>query len=126
MCEKAKVSIIVPVYNSERFIKKCIDSVLNQTYKNIELILVDDCSPDNSPMLCDEYAKEDQRVRVIHQKNSGAGVARKTGLNESNGEYVMFVDSDDWVELDMIEQCLKGSCARKLRLRYVWICSRIS
>lgn len=105
--EKILVSVIVPVYRTEKYLSKCMDSLLQQTHFEIEIILVDDGSPDNSPMLCNAYANEDQRVRVIHQKNSGACMSRQTGLNESNGEYVLFVDSDDWIELDMIEQCLK-------------------
>ena len=98
-----KVSIIVPVYKSENFIRKLIDSVLNQTYKNIELILVDDESPDSSGKICDEYAKQDNRIVVIHQKNAGCCGARNTGLKAVTGEYLMFADGDDWLETDCVE-----------------------
>lgn len=98
-----KVSIIVPVYKSEKYIKKLIDSVLNQTYKNIELILVDDESPDLSGQICDEYAQKDNRIIVIHQKNAGCCGARNTGLNAVTGEYLMLADGDDWMEPDCVE-----------------------
>lgn len=98
-----KVSIIVPVYKSEIYIRKLIDSILNQTYKNIELILVDDESPDSSGMICDEYAKSDDRIIVIHQKNAGCCGARNSGLKVVTGEYLMFADGDDWLEVDCVE-----------------------
>ena len=98
-----KVSIVVPVYKSENYIRKLIDSVLNQTYKNIELILVDDESPDSSGKICDEYAKQDNRIIVIHQKNAGCCGARNTGLKAVTGEYLMLADGDDWLETDCVE-----------------------
>lgn len=98
-----KVSIIIPVYNVEKFIHKCVDSVLNQTYKNLEVILVDDGSPDKCPIICDEYAKKDERVRVFHVKNSGQSAARNLALDNMTGEYVCFVDSDDYIEPCMID-----------------------
>lgn len=101
------VTIIVPVYKSEDFIRQCIDSVLNQTYKNLELILVDDESPDNSGKICDEYAKKDKRITVIHRKNGGVCEARNSGLKMAKGEYLMFVDGDDWLAKDCIEYLLK-------------------
>ena len=97
------VSIIVPVYKVEQYLKRCMDSVLNQTYKNIEVILVNDGSPDNCPALCDEYAKIDSRVRVIHKENGGLSSARNVALDIMKGDYVFFVDSDDWLALDTLE-----------------------
>ena len=97
------VSIIVPVYKVEQYLKRCMDSVLNQTYKNIEVILVNDGSPDNCPALCDEYAKIDSRVRVIHKENGGLSSARNVALDSVKGDYIFFVDSDDWLALDTLE-----------------------
>ena len=93
-----KVSIIVPIYNAEKYLQCCVDSLLNQTLKDIEIILVDDGSPDYCPAICDEYAKQDNRVRVIHKKNGGQGYARNSGLEIAAGEYIAFVDSDDYLE----------------------------
>ncbi|MGN0524118.1 MAG: glycosyltransferase family 2 protein [Eubacterium sp.] len=98
------ISIIVPIYKVEKFIKKCVDSIIAQTYKNIEIILVDDGSPDNCPAICDEYAKQDSRIKVVHKENGGLISARKAGLQASSGEYVCFVDGDDWIEADMYER----------------------
>ena len=95
------ISIIVPVYKVEPYLRKCVDSILAQTYKNLEIILVDDGSPDNCPALCAQYAKEDPRVRVIHKENGGVSTARNAGLDAATGEYVTFVDSDDWIDPDM-------------------------
>lgn len=98
-----KVSIIIPVYNVEEYLDKCVQSAINQSLKDIEIILVDDESPDNCPQLCDEYAKKDSRIRVVHKKNGGLGFARNSGLEIATGEYVTFLDSDDFVELDTYE-----------------------
>lgn len=95
------ISIIVPIYNVEKYLKKCVESILNQTYKDLEIILVDDGSPDGCPQICDEYARQDSRVKVIHKKNSGLINARKSGLEAANGEYIGFVDGDDWIEPEM-------------------------
>ena len=92
------ISVIVPVYKVEKYIHKCVDSIINQTYKNLEIILVDDGSPDECGKICDEYAEKDNRIIVIHQKNSGQCVARNMGLKKMSGEYVAFVDSDDYLE----------------------------
>ena len=97
------VSIIVPVYKVEQYLKRCMDSVLNQTYKNIEVILVNDGSPDNCPALCDEYAKIDSWVRVIHKENGGLSSARNVALDSVKGDYIFFVDSDDWLALNTLE-----------------------
>lgn len=100
MCE---ISIIVPVYNVEKYLKKCVDSILNQTFRDFELILVDDGSPDNSGAICDQYAKEDTRVRVIHKENGGLSSARNAGIEDAKGKYLGFVDSDDYIAEDMYE-----------------------
>lgn len=105
---KELISIIVPIYNAENQIRKCIDSILGQTYKNIELILVNDGSDDESPRICDEYAQQDLRVKVIHKENGGVSSARNKGITVSKGEYIGFVDSDDWLETDMYEYLLKS------------------
>ena len=89
-------SIIIPVYRTEKFLHKCIDSVLSQTYPNFELILVEDGSPDNCPQICEEYAKRDDRIRVIHKSNGGAASARNVGIRVAHGDYIMFMDSDDY------------------------------
>ena len=103
------VSVVVPVYNAEKYIYKAVDSILEQTYKNIEIILVDDGSPDNCPGICDEYALKDKRVKVIHQKNMGLSAARTSGILEAQGEYIGFVDSDDWIEVDMVEKMINAA-----------------
>lgn len=99
-----KISFIVPVYNVEKYLKKCVDSILGQTFQNLELILVDDGSPDNCPAICDAYAQKDSRVRVIHKKNAGVDEARNSGIEAAAGEWCYFVDSDDWLELDAAER----------------------
>ena len=99
-----KVSVVVPVYNVEKYLKRCLNSLVNQTLKDIEIVIIDDGSTDNSPNICDEYAKQDQRIKVIHKDNQGLGFARNTGLKEVSGEYVGFVDSDDFVEVDTYEK----------------------
>ena len=90
------ISIIVPVYKVEEYLDDCVQSILSQSYKNIEIILVDDGSPDKCPQLCDEYSKQDKRIRVIHKKNGGLSDARNTGILASHGEYLLFEDSDDF------------------------------
>lgn len=97
-----KISVIVPVYNSEQYLPKCIDSILAQTYTDFELILVNDGSKDESGDICDEYAQRDARVRVFHKKNGGVSSARNLGLDESRGEWIAFVDSDDWVSISYL------------------------
>lgn len=99
--ENAKISVIVPVYNVEDYLHKCLDSIIDQTYKNLEIILVDDGSPDNCGKICDEYAEQDNRIKVIHKLNGGVSSARNAALNVATGEYVGFVDADDWIEPDM-------------------------
>ena len=106
-----KVSIIVPVYNVEKYLDKCIESIVNQTYRNIEIILVDDGSPDKCPEICNEWAKKDDRIKVIHKENGGLSSARNAALEIAQGDYITFVDSDDWIENDMIQSML--TCAAK-------------
>lgn len=103
MQEQRKVSLIVAVYNSAEFLDKLIVSLINQTYKNIEIILVDDGSPDNSGQICDKYALQDSRISVIHKKNGGTCEARNYGLRAASGDYIMIIDGDDWLELDCVE-----------------------
>lgn len=102
------ISIIVPVYNVEKYLPKCIESLMNQTYRDIEIILVDDGSPDTCGMICDEYAKKDSRIIVIHQKNQGVSVARNAGLVCAKGEYIGFVDPDDWVDPQTYKRMLEA------------------
>lgn len=104
---KPKISIIVPVYKAEPYLKKCIDSILNQTFKDFELILVDDGSPDRCGEICDEYALKDSRIKIIHKENGGQSSARNVGLDIAQGEYIGFVDSDDWIEPDMYKKLFK-------------------
>lgn len=96
------ISIIIPVYNVENYIENCVSSVIKQTYKNIEIILVDDGSMDKSGIICDELAKRDNRIKVIHQKNKKAAEARNCGINNSNGRYIIFIDSDDYVDEEYV------------------------
>jgi len=100
---RVQFSIIVPIYNVEKYLEKCIESIINQTYSNIEIILVDDGSTDNCPKICDEYREKDCRIKVLHKQNGGLSDARNEGLNIANGEYVLFVDSDDYLEKDACE-----------------------
>lgn len=102
-----KISIIVPIYNAEEHLDKCVESILEQTETNLEIILVDDGSKDNSFEICKKYEKTDQRVKVIHQENAGVSVARNHGIELAEGEYIGFVDSDDWIEPVMYERLLK-------------------
>ena len=101
-----KISVIVPIYKVEPYLRRCLDSIINQTYHNLEIILVDDGSPDNCGSICDEYAANDERIIVIHQENSGLSMARNSALDIASGAYIGFVDSDDWIELDMFEYLL--------------------
>lgn len=104
---KPRVSVILPIYKVEKYLDRCMHSLLNQTLKDIEIIMVDDGSPDNSPTMCDRYAKEDSRVKVIHKQNAGLGFARNSGLEIATGDYIAFVDSDDFVSVTAFEILLK-------------------
>jgi glycosyltransferase involved in cell wall biosynthesis len=97
------VSIIIPVYNAEPYLEQCLESIVNQTYTNLQIIVVNDGSTDNSPAICDKFAENDNRIVVIHKENGGVSSARNVGLSISQGSYILFVDSDDWVEAGMVE-----------------------
>ena len=107
MKNKVLVSVIIPVYNVEKYLNRCVKSILEQTYKDLEIILIDDGSKDSSGDICDQLGKKDSRIRIIHKINGGLSSARNVGINEANGEYILFVDSDDWIALDTVEYCLK-------------------
>ena len=102
-----KVSVIVPVYNVEKYLSQCIETIISQNYKELEIILVDDGSTDNSSKICDEYAKKDERIKVIHKANEGVSIARNTGIEVATGEYICFVDGDDYIMQDYVEYLLK-------------------
>ena len=102
------ISVIVPIYKVEKYLNKCVQSILNQTYENLEIILVDDGSPDNCGKICDQLAQKDDRIVVIHKQNGGLSSARNAGIEIANGEYIGFVDSDDYVEKFMYELLLKS------------------
>ncbi len=101
MEETVRISVIVPVYKVEKYLAKCVDSILSQTYRDLEVILVDDGSPDSCGTICDAYARQDSRVVVIHKENGGLSSARNAGMDIAKGEYIAFVDSDDWIEPEM-------------------------
>ena len=117
------ISVIIPIYNVEAYLDECIASVIAQTYSNLEIILVDDGSPDNCPQMCDEWAAKDSRIRVIHKENGGLSDARNAGIDIATGEYIAFVDSDDWIVPEMYEKMLAAlktenaaTCAWNMRL----------
>ena len=118
------ISVIIPVYKVEKYLCRCVDSVLEQTYTNMEIILVDDGSPDNCPVMCDEYARQDSRVKVIHQENAGLSGARNAGIDMAQGQWLAFVDSDDYLAADFLERlyqaCMDtGSSLSVCRWEYV-------
>lgn len=102
------ISVVIPVYNVEKYLKECLDSVIGQTYQNLQIILVDDGSTDSSGSICDEYAQKDERIKVVHQKNQGAGAAKNTGLELVKGEYVSLIDSDDYISNTFYETMIKA------------------
>lgn len=110
-----KVSIVIPVYNSEKFLKRCLDSVKNQTYRNIEVIIINDGSIDNSLKICEEYLI-DNRFKVISQSNQGVSQTRNYGLKEATGEYIMYLDSDDWLDINLLEKCINNMMNSKVDL----------
>ena len=120
--KKEKISIIVPIYNVEKYLDRCIESIVGQTYKNLEIILIDDGSPDNCPQMCDEWAKKDDRIKVVHKENGGVSLARNKGMDIATGTYIGFVDSDDYIDKNMYEKLM--DCKKKrFRFNFVQICS---
>lgn len=119
------ISIIVPVYNAEKDIGKCVDSIISQTYENWELWLIDDGSSDNSPLLCDEFASCDERIKVVHKKNGGVSSARNIGIKEAEGDYILFADSDDYLEPDALEKLIKEAKREKADVVICGFCYRI-
>lgn len=107
------VSVIVPIYNVEKYLPKCIESIMNQTLKEIEIILIDDGSTDRSGAIADEYGERDSRINIIHKKNGGQGSARNKGIELANGYYIGFVDSDDWIDCDMYEKLYSKAISLK-------------
>ena len=103
------ISVIIPVYNADQYLRRCLDSILSQSYTTLEVILIDDGSQDNSPALCDALAQHDARIRVIHQENQGVSAARNTGIAHATGEYIAFVDADDYVANDFFEHLLQAA-----------------
>ena len=102
------ISVVVPIYNVEPYLSTCIESIVNQTYNNLEIILVDDGSPDNCPQICDQWAGKDKRIVVIHKKNGGLSDARNAGINIAKGQYISFIDSDDYIEPTLYEKMLQA------------------
>ncbi len=110
------VTVVLPIYNVEKYLERCLLSVINQTYRNLEIILVDDGSPDNCPQICDDYARKDARIKVIHKQNAGLGMARNTGIDHATGEYICFFDSDDFVAPETIESSVAAAREQKADL----------
>ncbi len=107
--ENYMISVIVPVYNTEKYIDECVESIVNQTYNNLEIILVDDGSTDSSPQMCDKWAEKDSRIKVIHKENGGTSTAKNLALNVASGDYVGFIDSDDFIDKDMFEMLISNA-----------------
>lgn len=121
---KSIISVVIPIYNMEKYLNKCIESVINQTYRNLEILLIDDGSTDNSPGMCDEWAKKDNRIKVFHKTNGGLSDAKNYGIEHASGKFIGFVDSDDWIDKNMyynlINGCIKYKkdigCCNKIRV----------
>ena len=122
MSEDALISVIVPVYKVERYLNKCLDSIVNQTYTNLEIILVDDGSPDGCSKMCDEWGRKDSRIKVIHKENAGLGLARNSGLEIATGSYVAFIDSDDFIDLNMMERLYEELVKQNADTVYCGLC----
>lgn len=111
--QQGLVTVVLPIYNVEKYLDRCVSSVVNQTYRNLEIILVDDGSPDNCPEMCEQWAARDNRIRVVHKKNAGLGMARNTGIEHATGEYICFFDSDDYIAPDTIEKCYTAASTNR-------------
>ena len=109
-----KISVIIPVYRAEAYLRQCLDSVVDQTYKNLEIILIDDGSPDSCGAICDEYAARDERIVVVHKENEGVSIARNIGIDMSHGEWIAFADPDDWLEPDLYEKAIEAIDGRSV------------
>lgn len=114
--DRATISVIVPVYNVEKYLARCVDSILAQSYENLEVILVNDGSKDTSGRICDAYAGKDSRIRVIHKENGGLSSARNAGIDAASGDYITFVDSDDWIEIQSYEWMMETMCRYGVKL----------
>ena len=115
---EAYVSVIIPVFNVKKYLDRCVESVINQSYSDLEIILVDDGSTDGSDIVCDNWKKRDDRIKIIHKSNGGLGFARNTGIENANGKYILFIDSDDYIDKDMIETLVKDSNAGEVDVCY--------
>lgn len=115
--KQERITIVVPIYNVEKYLDRCLKSIVSQTYRNLEIILVDDGSPDACPGMCDRWAQMDERIKVIHQENAGLGMARNTGINHASGNYICFFDSDDYVKPDTVQKAY--DCAKALNAEIV-------
>lgn len=113
MKDEVFFSVIVPVYNVEKYLRRCIDSIINQSFSNFELILINDGSSDTSPAICDEYERLDERISVIHCNNNGVSIARNTGIQAAKGQWIVFSDSDDWIEKETLNNAYKAICENK-------------
>lgn len=114
--KRGLVTIVLPIYNVEKYLERCLESIVNQTYRDLEIILVDDESPDKCPLICDNWAERDKRIKVIHKKNEGLGFARNTGIENATGEYIFFLDSDDYVAKDTIEKLYRIAQREKAQI----------
>ena len=112
------VTIVIPVYNSEKYLDDCIESVVNQSYKNIEILLINDGSTDNSKKICEKWSIIDKRIKIYNKKNSGAAESRNVGIEHSKGDYITFIDSDDYIETDLIEKCVKSIFTKNTIVMY--------
>ena len=121
--ENPLVSVIIPVYNVEKYLEECVNSVINQTYKNIEVILVDDGSTDSSGDICDEYVMFDSRISVLHKANGGLSSARNAGMKKASGEWIYFLDSDDFLELDMLSHLVNLATRKQADIVFFDACS---